>query len=129
MKAVLGALAAALTLAACSGASPTLSPSAYPTLCPTIAAAPPVLVSPTNGATGVAAANVTVVLANFAGNENVALLTSTSGFFPSTIVAGVGTTSFAFGNVMAATTYTVVVSGIPQGCGSTTATIGTFTTK
>ncbi len=121
----------ALSLAACSGASPA-SPTPYPTLCPTLALAPPTLVSPANNATGIPDANVTVTVTNFVPTEQLAL-DPTNGNGPPVGALSVattnGTTTVAFGTLPAKTQFTIAALNIPEGCGTAGASIGTFTTQ
>ncbi len=138
-KHVTGFLAVSALLAACSSGTAT-APGSGSIACGTLVAPPPMLI-PANGATGVADGNFTMVLGAQVGTSiqlvapggSPITLASTSLPSPApsaTPVPGGNFGSYAVGPLQSATTYTVQVYFAASGpCAAQTEAAGTFTTK
>ena len=121
-----GAALAALALGGCSsGASAVTQCPAFGTVI-----APPTMISPANGATGVADGNFTLTLSASYG-QSVALTTAAGGITQLAPAPQATPVGYTVGTLSPQTTYTVVgVFNSPTaGCPSNTAQIGTFTTR
>jgi hypothetical protein len=137
-------LVAASVLAACGGGSVARAPlpQVIPTVCPLAVIAPPVMISPTNGASGVPRGNFAIILAYAYGTE---ITVTVAGAASGTVSApgvpdptpGIGQygspgipEDYDVGVLVAATTYTVTgAAPVPAGCTSPVVTIGSFTTS
>ena len=146
---LLFAAIAAAALAACQGgdtnrALPAPTPSPAPTVCPVLVIAPPPLLYPANGATGIPDGNFNIVTGYAYGTTlNVippggpAISTGPSGPAPSPLPSSTFTpgpfatpVAYAVPALRAATTYTVQGAvNLPSPCIAPVYTLGTFTTQ
>jgi hypothetical protein len=122
---MLAGVAALVLLAGCANAGTEKG-------CATFIGIPPVLVNPAPGATGVPVTIGALTLSNAGQGETVALRVPPSTFVSAgpLVSAGTSTQSVTIPTLSAGTTYSVVVSGIPAGCGPEgPIVIASFTTQ